>query len=60
MPVAHRARNWDEAGNRANAARAIGEKEAFDLGDFHEGRFADHRENQPGADWDGVFVATTK
>lgn len=63
MLVAYRAQNWDEATARSNAARAIGTNEPFALDgfyDLYDERISVFKADPPGADWDGVFVATTK
>ncbi|MGE4064456.1 MAG: CHASE2 domain-containing protein [Rhodospirillaceae bacterium] len=64
--AAYRAQQWDEAERRMQAARAIVKtqsglvSEMLGFYDVMEERIAGFRMNPPGADWDGVFVATSK
>jgi adenylate cyclase len=61
MLQAYRAQHWDEAQRLLDAHEA--QAEALGLGKLHalmRGRIARYRENPPGADWDGVWVATEK
>jgi len=64
--AAYRAQRWDEA--EAHIAECLNITEAQsglvnELAGFYDvlrERIADFRENPPGADWDGVYVATSK
>jgi len=66
---AYQAQRWDEAeaifnglkvlGNDANKPWRIEANLEF-LCDMYKERIADYRENPPPADWDGVYVATSK
>ncbi|MEQ9559229.1 MAG: adenylate/guanylate cyclase domain-containing protein [Rhodospirillales bacterium] len=66
---AYRAQKWDEAeamfktvrerGSDANKCWIL-EANLDVLCDVYDERIAEYRENPPAADWDGVFVATSK
>ena len=61
--AAYRAQNWGKAEALSKECRALGE--AFDdnldvLYDLYDERIAEYRQSPPPADWDGVFVATSK
>lgn len=64
--AAYRAQQWDEADRRMEAARAIVRAHAglvTELLAFYDivaERIAEFRLAPPGADWDGVYVATSK
>ncbi len=66
MLAAYRAQRWDEAEGLIASCSAIVEKQsglALDLLGFYEvaqERITDFRANPPGADWNGVYVATSK
>jgi len=62
MLTAYRAQNWDEARSLGTECRPLGEKfGGLDrLYDLYDGRIDEFVADPPGADWDGVFVATTK
>ena len=66
---AYRHQKWDEAEEMFKLIRVLGNDEnkpwhlEANLGvlcDVYDERIAEYRENPPAADWDGVFVATTK
>jgi adenylate cyclase len=60
MHAAYRWQHWDEAEALAKECKA---KERWHLGEFYDmylERFAEYRANSPPADWDGVYVATSK
>ena len=59
MIAAYRAQRWDDAGRIAADCRALN-PELGELYDLYEERCAYYRENPPGPDWDGVFIATSK
>jgi len=58
----YKTQDWDQAETLVAEAREYGKN--YDIDEtFYElylNRIADYRLNSPGADWDGVFVATTK
>jgi adenylate cyclase len=59
--VAFRAQKWEEAKTLIAEARMLGEPYAIDgLFDLYLERIAEYEVNPPGADWDGVFTATSK
>lgn len=61
MLTAYRQQDW--SGARAALAECQALADRFDLGGFYalyETRIADLQADPPDADWDGVFVATTK
>ena len=67
--VAYRAQKWDEAAEMFKRIREMGndankpwhlEANLDVLCDVYEERIAEYRQNPPPADWDGVFVATSK
>ncbi len=62
MLSAYRARNWDEAENLiAKCQQASSDfAKLCDLYDLYTSRIALFKETPPPADWDGVFVATSK
>jgi adenylate cyclase len=62
MLTAYRAQNWDEARSLGTECRSLGEKFGGlgRLYDLYDGRIDEFLADPPGADWDGVFVATTK
>jgi len=69
MIVAYRSQNWDEAQRLIDICRGLahqtqGERQGLGgldaLYDLYEERIAAYRESPPPADWDGVFVATSK
>jgi len=60
MLAAYRGQRWDEAEALAHACKS---KEHWHLGEFYDlylERVAEYRANPPPADWDGVYVATSK
>ncbi len=59
MLTAYRAQSWDEAETLIRECRTIDGAPAG-LYDLYVERLLFYRENPPGPDWDGVFVATTK
>ncbi len=60
MIDAYLAQDWDKAEQLCKDCRAIDNGEMSGFYDLYEERIAEYVENSPGADWDGVFVATTK
>jgi adenylate cyclase len=61
MIVAYRSRDW--AGARAAIAKCrglVGDFRVSGLYDLYQGRVEEYEKNPPAADWDGVFIATTK
>ncbi len=61
MLTAYRAQRWDEAEELLAACRACGEPfNLAELYDLYAARIKAYRAEPPGADWNGVFVATTK
>ena len=57
----YRSQDWDGAQAANDEARKMGAPYEIDgFFDLYDGRIADCKVNPPGADWDGVFVATTK
>ena len=57
----YRAQDWDKASACLEDGRAnISTFNVAGLFDLYEGRIADYKETPPAADWDGVFIATTK
>ena len=60
MLDAYYAQNWDAAEACLSDCRTLSNEEFPELYDLYEERIAEFRENPPPADWDGVFVATSK
>lgn len=61
MLAAYRGRRWQAARDKLNACRGMAG--GFDLAGFYDlmdGRLAEFQANPPAADWDGVYVATSK
>lgn len=62
MLAVYKTQDWDAARAEINETRKAGEN--FDVDEtfyeLYQDRIADYEANPPGADWDGVFVATTK
>ncbi|NQV44436.1 MAG: adenylate/guanylate cyclase domain-containing protein [Rhodospirillales bacterium] len=65
----YRAQRWDEAAEIFKEIRTLGNDEnrpwhleinLDTLCDLYEERIADYKVTPPAADWDGVFIATTK
>ncbi len=65
----YQSQRWDEALGMFSEIRTLGDEEhrpwkldiTLDtLCDLYEDRIADYKENPPPADWDGVYIATTK
>ncbi|HEX6114984.1 MAG TPA: CHASE2 domain-containing protein [Geminicoccaceae bacterium] len=59
MLEAYRQQRWDEARGRIGECRALDDA-LDDLYGVYETRIRALRQNPPGPDWDGVFVATSK
>jgi adenylate cyclase len=59
MLEAYRGQRWDEAKTLIAECRALDHR-LHDLYEVYEARIHAMQQNPPGADWDGVFVATTK
>ncbi len=61
MLAAYRAQDWDEAERYMKEARSLAGGRGLDtLYDLYASRLAAFRAAPPGADWDGVFTATSK
>ena len=61
MLAKYRAQDWAGARAACAEARILGADHNIDgFFDLYEERFVEGEANPPGADWDGVFVATTK
>ncbi len=61
MLTAYRAQDWDRAMKYLKECRILcGSHNIDGLYDLYETRLLEFKENPPGEDWDGVFVATTK
>ena len=63
MLAAYRAQNWALARQKSQEARAAAEAMGHAINGLYalyDGRIEDYEANPPGADWDGVFVATSK
>ncbi|HEX9718484.1 MAG TPA: hypothetical protein VGA59_02035, partial [Ramlibacter sp.] len=61
MLAAYRSQQWDKAEALIKELRVIGEPFHLDyLCELYEGRIAAYRIDPPPADWDGVFIATSK
>ena len=58
--TSYRAQEWDKTLALIAQARPLGEGKLNTLYELYEERVAYYRENPPGADWDGVYVATSK
>ena len=59
MLTAYRSQDFDKAEVLCNECRTIpGNPEV--LYDLYDERIEDYKENPPGPDWDGVFIATSK
>ena len=65
----YRTQKWDEAAEMFKEIRTLGSDEnrpwhleinLDTLCDLYEERIAEYKVNPPAADWDGVFIATTK
>ena len=59
MLDAYRAQDWDTADRMADECRALNDTTSGFYA-LYEERIATYRRNPPGANWDGVYVATTK
>ena len=52
---------WDDARTLVDELRSKGARFKLDvLCDLYEGRISAYEAEPPGADWDGIFIATTK
>lgn len=61
MIAAYRAQDWDRAEDLLQECRRLSDGLHIDgFYDLYADRLADYRVNSPGADWDGVYVATSK
>jgi adenylate cyclase len=61
MLTTYRAQKWDEAEALIKELRVIGEPFHLEtLCEMYESRIAAYRIDPPPADWDGVFIATSK
>ena len=60
MIEAYLAQDWDKSEQLSKECRTLDGGQMSEFYDVYEERFADYRENPPGSDWDGVFIATTK
>lgn len=59
MLAAYRGQRWEEAGTLATECRQL-DGDIGALYDLYDERIAEHQADPPDADWDGVFIATTK
>lgn len=63
MITAYRNRQWEQAFEALEKMEDLGEKLGLTLEDYvfiYETRIAEFRANPPGANWDGVYVASSK
>jgi adenylate cyclase len=60
MIEAYLAQDWDKSEQLSKECRTLDGGQMSEFYDVYEERFAEYRENPPGPDWDGVFIATTK
>jgi adenylate cyclase len=60
MIAAYLAQDWDKSEQLSKECRTLDGGQMSEFYDIYEERFAEFRENPPGPDWDGVFIATTK
>ena len=60
MLEAYRSQKWDEAEALCQSQKGRLDGVMDDFYDIYVERIAEYRENPPPAEWDGVFVATTK
>ncbi len=61
MITAYRGQEWDKASEQVEKCRGlINDFRIAGLFDLYETRIAEYKETPPAADWDGVFIATTK
>ncbi len=60
MIDAYLAQDWDKAEQLCKDCREIDSGAMAGFYDLYEERIAEYREDSPGADWDGVFIATSK
>ena len=61
MLDAYRGQRWDETKDKIIGCRELsGDFKLGEFYDIYDERVADYAANPPGADWDGVFVATSK
>ncbi|MCW9001203.1 MAG: adenylate/guanylate cyclase domain-containing protein, partial [Rhodospirillales bacterium] len=61
--AAYRKQGWAAARSSLSECRKLADEGGFKMAgfyDIYEGRIAEYEANPPGADWDGVFVATSK
>ena len=59
--AAYRSQDWDRATAKLNEARTLDPGLDLEhLYDMYAERIAEYRAVPPGADWDGVYIATTK
>jgi adenylate cyclase len=61
MLAAYRGQQWSKAHELVDNLRVVGKQFNLDvLCDLYDGRINAYEEDPPPADWDGVFIATTK
>jgi len=61
MVAAYRNRDWAKARSAIAESRdLVGDFRISGLYDLYESRIGEYEKNPPAADWDGVFIATTK
>ena len=61
MIASYRTQEWAKARESVGKCRELTDGfRIAGLFDLYEGRIADYEANPPAADWDGVFIATTK
>lgn len=59
MLAAYRGQQWQHARELVAECRKLNDQLGI-LYDLFDERITEHEANPPGADWDGVFRATTK
>lgn len=59
MLEAYRDQRWDDARRLSAECREL-DGDIGGLYDLYDERIAEYQADPPGADWDGVFIATTK
>ena len=56
----YRNQNWENASSLSQKARRVAGEKYDGLYDLFDERIAEYQINQPGEDWDGVYIATDK
>ncbi len=63
MLASYRRREWDEALDALETLEELGEEIGLPIDEYlliYEARIVEFQHNPPGADWDGVYVASSK